>query len=89
MKTIRFRIQKNTCRTTPQVIHGCKELMMPAFNSDIRDLAIVLEDHGSRSVYYTPTTQAGFKKLDPLEFGKVWLEYPYTHGEYEVKLLVG
>jgi hypothetical protein len=87
MTTLKFTISKNSCKTEPQYIHSslCK---MPGFESKIRDLAIVLEDKGAKSIYYA-STRKGFQKNDPLEFRKIWLEYKPCDRDYEVQLLVG
>ena len=88
MKTITLRIRKNSCRTPAFRLNGCRELQMLPFRSGLRELAIVLEDKGSRSVYYAASTHRTFRKLDPLEFQKVWLEYQRADREYEVEVRV-
>jgi hypothetical protein len=74
MKTISFRISKNSCRTTPVQISG-RNLQMLQFPAGIGDIAIVLEDKGTRSVYYSEPQKPPFTKFDPLEFQRIWLEY--------------
>jgi hypothetical protein len=88
MRTIKFMIAKNSSKTEAQYIKPSQHARMPGFNSDIKDLAIVLEDKGAKAIYYTRSTRKGFTKNDPLEFNKIWLEYHPSDRDYSVEVQV-
>jgi hypothetical protein len=88
MKTLKFTVKKDSSRTAPILISG-NRLRIRARGARLHNLAIILEDKGSRSVYFAKRAQQGFVKRDPLEFQKFWLEYNCADADYEVEALVG
>jgi hypothetical protein len=88
MESLKFTISKNSCRTEIKNLKSCKNAQMKAFNSTLKELAIILEDKGSKAIYYAAGTNNGFNKRDPMEFEKIWLEYDRSDADYEVELLV-
>jgi hypothetical protein len=88
MQRLKFKIRKDRLKTEAHYIGKSSVARIQPFDSGIKDLAVVVEDTGSKAVYQAASTKKGFTKKDQMQFRKIWLEYSSTDKDYQVELLV-